>query len=127
MGADTTRDPRARFALAVTRAAAATAEALVALVDYATTRAAPAPVEDPLWGRVDGAHLPPWISAEQFRDACAAKLIPGAVKVGRAWTAPRHEVERWALDGAKTAANDSDQEMAERALREAGYAKGAKG
>lgn len=129
VSADTARDPRVRFTLAVTRDAAAAAEALVALVDYATTRTAPAPVEDASWGRVDGAHLPPWISAEQFRDACAAKLIPGAVKVGRAWTAPRHEVERWALDGAKTAANDDVEELAERGMREAGMVKvkGAKG
>lgn len=126
MSAEPARDPRTRFALAMTRAATAAAEALVALVDYAASRAAPAPAEDPLWGRVDGAHLPPWISAEQFRDACAAKLIPGAVKVGRSWTAPRHEVERWALDGAKTAANDDIEELAARAMRDAGYVKGAR-
>lgn len=113
-------DPRTRFTLAVTRAAAAGAEALLALVDYATSRSAPA-VDDPLWGRVDGDHLPAWISREQFRDACAAKLIEGATKVGRAWTAPRHAVEAWALAGARTAANDPDDELAARALAAEGY------
>ncbi len=112
-------DPRTRFTLALTRAAASGAEALLALVDYATSRAAPA--EDPLWGRVDVEHLPPWISREQFRDACASGLIDGAVKIGRAWTAPRHAVEVWALAGGQSpAANDA--QLAERALAAGGYA-----
>ena len=115
-------DPRSRFTLAVTRAAAAGAEAMLALVDYATSRSAPALEADPLWGRVDGEHLPPWISREQFRDACASGCIEGAVKVGRAWTAPRHAVEAWALSGAKTAANDTDEDLAARALAAGGYA-----
>lgn len=114
-------DPRTRFTLAVTRAAAAGAEALLALVDYAASRSAPPALEDPSWGRVDGEHLPPWISREQFRDACAAGAIEGAAKVGRAWTAPRPAVEAWALGGAKTAANDADDELVERALSGAGF------
>lgn len=127
MSSDTVvRDPRARVVVTLTRAAAAGVEALVALVDYATSRAAPA-ADDPLWGRVDGEHLPSWISREQFRDACAAKQIEGAVKVGRAWTAPRVAVEAWALSGAKTAAANDDEELAERALCDAGYTKGATG
>lgn len=114
-------DPRARFVLAVGRTATAAAEALLALVDYATTRAAPSTIEDPSWGRVDGEHLPPWISREQFRDACAAGLIEDARKVGRSWTAPRHAVEAWALAGARTAAaNDGDEALANRSLTEAG-------
>lgn len=113
-------DARTRFTLALTRAAASGAEALLALVDYATSRAAPA-AEDPLWGRVDVEHLPPWISRDQFRDACASGLIDGAVKVGRAWTAPRHAVEVWALAGGQSpAANDA--QLAERALAAGGYA-----
>lgn len=122
------RDPRARVVVTLTRAATAAAEALVALVDYATSRTAPAAVDDPLWGRVDGEHLPPWISREQFRDACAAKQIEGAVKVGRAWTAPRGAVEAWALAGAKTAAANDDEELVEKAMREAGFhVQGGKG
>ena len=64
MGDTVVRDPRARVVVTLTRAATAVAEAVVALVDYATSRTAPA-AEDPLWGRVDGEHLPPWISREQ--------------------------------------------------------------
>lgn len=81
----------------------------------------PIAADDPLWGRVDGEHLPPWISREQFRDACAAGVIEGAVKVGRAWTAPRGAVEAWALSGAKTAAANDDEALAEQAMREAGF------
>lgn len=110
-------DPRARFLLAVSRTAASAAEALVALVDYAAGRTTAAATPDPLWGRVDGEHLPPWISREQFRDACAAGIIADARKVGRLWTAPRHAVEVWALDGAKTASNDADDDLAARSVR----------
>lgn len=112
-------DHRTRFTLALGRAAVSVGEALLALVDYAADRAPAPAVDDPLWGRVDAAHLPAWISPDQFRDACAARLIPGAVKVGRAWTAPRHEVEAWALAGAKASAND-DEALAERAMSAAG-------
>lgn len=108
-------DPRTRFTLAVTRAAAASAEALLALVDYAASRSAPV-ADDPLWGRVDGEHLPAWISREQFTDACALGMIRGAVKVGRRWVAPRDAVEAWALAGAKAANDDSDEELARRTL-----------
>ncbi len=113
-------DPRTRFALAISRAATAGAEALLALVDYATARGATASTDDPLWGRVDADHLPAWISREQFTDACALKLIDGATKVGRRWVAPRHAVETWALSGAKTAANDSDDELLRRTLADRG-------
>lgn len=109
-------DPRTRFTLAVTRAASAGAEALLALVDYAASRAGAPVADDPLWGRVDGEHLPAWISREQFTDACALGLIPDAVKVGRRWVAPRGAVEAWALAGAKAANDDSDEELARRAL-----------
>lgn len=108
-------DPRTRLATAAARCAQHGVELLVALVDYAASVTATR-VDDPAWGRVDGEHLPPWISAEQYRDACAAGRIDGAVKVGRRWVAPREAVEAWALAGAKTAANDSDEEIVRRSL-----------
>lgn len=108
-------DPRTRLATAAARVAQHSVELLVALVDYAASVTATR-TDDPAWGRVDGEHLPPWISAEQYRDACAAGLIDGAVKVGRRWVAPRVAVEAWALAGARTAANDSDHEAARRVL-----------
>ncbi len=109
-------DPRTRLATAAARCAQHGVEMLVALVDYAASVTATR-ADDPAWGRVDGEHLPPWISAEQYRDACAAGRIDGAVKVGRRWVAPREAVEAWALAGAKTAANDSDEEAAAEILR----------
>ncbi len=108
-------DPRTRLATAAARCAQHGVELLVALVDYAASVTATRS-DDPAWGRVDGEHLPPWISAEQYRDACAAGLIIGATKVGRRWVAPRIAVEAWALAGARTAANDSDEEAARKVL-----------
>ena len=95
-------DPRTRLATAAARCAQHGVELLVALVDYAASVTATR-VDDPAWGRVDGEHLPPWISAEQYRDACAAGRIDGAVKVGRRWVAPREAVETWALAGVESA------------------------
>ena len=107
MSKRTPQDPRVRLVLAVTGMAKHGTEALIALVDYAASVTATR-TEDPAWGRVDGDHLPAWISAETFRDACAAGMIDGAVKVGRRWVAPRHTVEAWALAGAKTAPSDDE-------------------
>ena len=101
-------------------------ELLVALVDYAASVTATRS-DDPAWGRVDGEHLPPWISAEQYRDACAAGLIDGATKVGRRWVAPRIAVEAWALAGARTAANDSDEEAAQKILERGSQAVAPRG
>jgi hypothetical protein len=108
-------DPRTRLATAAARVAQHSAELLVALVDYAASVTATR-VEDRDRGRVDGAHLPSWISPEQYRDACRAGLIDGAVIVGRRWVAPWVSVEAWALAGARTAANDSDEQAARKVL-----------
>ena len=112
--------PRNRFALAISRSATAGAEALLALVDNATARGTTVSTDDPLWRRVGADHLPAWFYREQFTDACALKLIDGATKVGRRWVAPRHAIETWALSGAKTAANDSDDELLRRTLADRG-------
>ena len=110
-------DPRTRLATAAARCAQHGVELLVALVDYAASVTATR-VEDRDRGRVDCHSLPSWVLREQYRDACNAGLIKGAVKVGRRWVAPWASVEAWALDEhGRTAANDSDEEAAADILR----------